>query len=118
VFAGDEELFAGLVPGVPLADEELAGVYGRGAISLDFSNGGLNNAPLDLSQAVDQISSISNNRGITTPIQFVGDHNQVSVNINIAVNIGTVSVLNPVGSTVNATAAVDFTGAIDFGLGQ
>jgi len=112
-FAGDEELFRGLIPGIPLGDEELARVSGRGAVTI---NSEVLNGEVDLSQTVDQLSNITSNSGITTPIQFVGDNNIVTVNVNINVQIGTVSVLNPVGSTVSASTAVDFTGAIDFGL--
>lgn len=114
--AGDEDLFTGLIPGVPLADEELHDFYGMGTTLL--INGELVNlsGAVDLSQDNNQVSSIVGNAGITTPIQFVGDDNQVTVNVILSVNIGTVTVTNPVGSSVSASAVVEFNGALDFGL--
>jgi hypothetical protein len=113
--ADDEELFRGLIPGVPLAEEELHEFYGRGNLSL---TGELINilGAIDLSQDVGQWLTMSGNSGITTPIQFVGDSNDVDVTVVLNVNIGTVTVSNPVGSSINANATVDFGGIIDFGL--
>ncbi len=118
--AGDEDVlaeFAGLMPGVPLQDEELAGFYGRGATGVTAVNdqGVLTLDLSDINSNQNLTTQFTN--GITTPIAFVGDNNQVSVSIVLNVQIGTVSVVDPVGSTVNASSAVNL-GAVEFGIGQ
>jgi hypothetical protein len=116
--AGDEELFHGLIPGVPLAEEELQEFYGTGA---DLTlTGELVNVfgEIDLSQDVAQWFTMTNNGGITTGIPVVGDNNDVDVTVILNVNIGTVSIIDPVGSSINASAVVDFGGVVDFGLNR
>jgi hypothetical protein len=113
--AGDEVSFRGLIPGVPVAAQELQQIYGKGALTLSgelIHIGGT----VDLSQNSAQWTDVGNNGGITTTIPFAGDNNQVNVYVTLSVNIGTVTVSSMPGSSVNASAAVQFGGAIDFGL--
>ena len=117
-WAGDEELFRGLIPGVPLEEPELHEIYGK-ALPLSISGELVHiNGSFDLSQHANQVTDVGGNSGLTTTIPFAGDNNQVNVHVTLSVNIGTVTVANPVGSSINASAAVQFGGAIDFGLGN
>ena len=120
--AEDSGLFLGLIPGVPVAEEELADLHGKGASftftlqdgSLISNDGSFGN--IDLTS--NQVGTTTGNSGITTPIQFVGDNNVVEVTVIIEVNIGTVSVTGNDGTVVTVNQAVDLTGALDFGVGR
>ncbi len=121
-FGEEPDLFQGLIPGVPVEEAELAEYYGKGASftftlqdgSLISNDGSLGN----FEQTSNQVGTTTANSGITTPIQFVGDNNVVNVIINLAVDIGTVSVTGNTGTAVTVNQAVDLTGALDFGIGR
>lgn len=115
---GDAELFAGLIVGEPIPDEELSEIHGRGGFSGTVVIDGGSFAELDNSDITsNQLANINNNSGITTPIQFVGDNNTVQVDIVLNIQLGTVQITNPVGSTITATPVVSI-GAFESGIGR
>lgn len=114
----EAELFAGLIVGEPLPDVELSEISGRGGFSGTVVIDGGSFAELDNSDITsNQLANISNNSGITTPIQFVGDNNTVQVDIVLNIQLGTVQITNPVGSTITATPVVSI-GAFETGIGR
>lgn len=122
-FGEQPDLFHGLIPGVPVEEADLAEYYGKGGASFTFTlqDGSLISADGSLGtfeQTSNQVGTTTANSGITTPIQFVGDNNVVNVIINLAVDIGTVSVTGNTGTAVTVNQAVDLTGALDFGIGR
>ena len=127
VFApGDQELlFADVIPGEPLTDEELGGYYGRG-VSVNFNLGDgtefvledyqFNNSAGTISTAdtstLTNDSTFSENRGIFQNTPVIGDGNQVTINVDITVNLNTVTVADSAGASILVNQTLDFSGAI------
>jgi hypothetical protein len=121
----DERLFAGLIPGEPLMEEELELFHGRGvSVNFNLADGTnfeledyqFNNSAGTISTAdntdIANSSEFSDNSGIFQNIPVIGDGNQVTINVAITVNMNTVSVLDSAGASVLVNQTLDFSGAI------
>ena len=122
---GDSQLFAGLIPGEVLSGEELGTYYGSG-VSVNFNiadgtefdlddlqfgnNGSTINSADNIS--LSNTSEFSENQGIFQNIPVSGDHNQVVVNVNITVNLNTVTIDDSAGASIIVNQTLDFNGAI------
>lgn len=117
--ANDLELFDGLIPGEPLNQEEMGEVFGRGSWNFQLVDGSL--VSLDgasVSQNQNQTSTVSQTSGITTSVPVIGDNNTVSLEVNVIVNLNTVTVLDSAGSSVNVNQSLDFGGGLIQALGR
>ena len=123
--AGDSQLFAGLIPGEPLSGEELDTYYGTGvAVSINLADGtaleleslqfGNNGSTINSADTVSlsNTSTFSDNQGIFQNIPVSGDNNQVVVNVNITVNLNTVTIDDSAGASIMVNQTLDFNGAI------
>ncbi len=122
---GDSQLFAGLIPGERLSGEELGTYYGTGvAVSINLADGtaleleslqfGNNGSTINSADTVSlsNTSTFSDNQGIFQNIPVSGDNNQVVVNVNITVNLNTVTVADSAGASIIVNQTLDFNGAI------
>ena len=121
----DSQLFAGLIPGERLSGEELGSYYGSG-VSVNFNIGedtefdlqdlqfGNNGSTINSADTVtlSNTSEFTNNTGIFQNIPVSGDHNQVVVNVNITVNLNTVTIDDSAGASIMVNQTLDFNGAI------
>lgn len=122
-WAGDEEYFVGLIPGVPVADAELADLYGTGGIEvnvtladgslLNLDELSLNNAPVDNSSQSNN-TSVFDNSGIAQVTPIAGDGNTVNNFVLIEVKINTVELSDISGSSLNLNQTLDFGGLVTF----
>ena len=122
---GEAYLFEGLIPGELLSNEELDEYYG-GEVSVNFNLGEETDFDLEDLQfgnngstinSADQVtlsntSTFEGNDGIFQNIPVSGDHNQVIVNVNITVNLNTVTVADSAGASIQVNQTLDFAGAI------
>jgi hypothetical protein len=123
--ATDVRLFEGLIPGDPLAQEELEEYYGRG-VTVNFNLGDgtaftledyqFNNSAGTISTAdttdITNDSVFSDNSGIFQNTPVIGDGNQVNINVSINVNLNTVTVAESSGASVLVNQTLDFGGTI------
>ena len=112
--ATDDE-FAGLMPGVELSDQELGSYFGGAILSFTVANGGManNTGSIDTSQLnTIGAGAFGNASGILTVNQFQGDYNNVSVSINLSVNINTVTISGATTAPVTVTNSLDFGGGV------
>lgn len=109
--AGDLELFEGLIPGTPLSDEEMAGIYGKGIeINVVVDPGALanltdlqiNDASVDNSTQTNN-NVITGNAGIPQISTIAGDGNSVLNYVSITVLINSVVVDGVSGSSLSIT---------------
>ena len=120
-WAGDEELFAGLIPGVPVADRELSEIYGRGGVEinvqladgsiLNLEDLAINNAPVDNSTATNN-THVTDNSGIAQITPIAGDFNTINNIVLIEVKINTVELNDVSGSSLTVTQNLDFNGLV------
>ena len=126
VYSADETmLFAGLIPGDPLTEEELEFYHGRGVSvnfnladgttfnleDLQFGNNGSTINSADSSTLTNE-SLLSDNAGIFQNIPVIGDGNQVVVNVAITVNMNTVEITDSAGASILVNQTLDFSGGI------
>ena len=105
-----EDPFAGRVPGVPVADEELEAYSGRGFQFSSFP-GGVNNGSVSGSVSSTVASdAFGNSQGIVNVTQFNGDYNTVSVSVNLSVNINTTTITNSSGLSVGVSNGFSLSG--------
>ena len=123
--ADDTMLFAGLIPGEALIDEELEFYHGRGVSvnfnladgtsfnleDLQFGNNGSTINSADSSTLTNE-SLLSDNAGIFQNIPVIGDGNQVVVNVAITVNMNTVEIIDSAGASILVNQTLDFSGGI------
>jgi len=114
-WAGDEQFFKGLIPGVPLTETEISQVYGKGAVvTFRLDNGSLLNVEgqIDASQTSNQVTDTTGNSGVTSVVPVVGDNNVVTINVSLDVRLNTVEVIDSQGSSINVNQSLDFGGVI------
>ena len=105
-----EDPFAGRVPGVRMADEDLEAYTGRGFEFNSFP-GGVNNGSLSGSVSSTVASdAFGNSQGIVNVTQFNGDYNTVSVSVNLSVNINTTTISNSSGLSVGVSNGFSLSG--------
>ena len=122
---GDSQLFAGLIPGERLSGEELDSYYGSGvSVNFNIADGtdfdlddlqfGNNGSTINSADTItlSNTSEFSDNQGIFQNIPVSGDHNQVVVNVNITVNLNTVTIDDSAGASIMVNQTLDFNGAI------
>lgn len=119
-FAGDADLFEGLVPGEPLHEAEMAAVFGRGVnLNFQLDDGSLVTMDgADLSQTSNQTTSVSANSGITSTVPVTGDFNTVNLIVNVSVNLNTVQIHDSPGANPIISQSLDFGGGVIQALGN
>ena len=117
-WAGDEALFEGLIPGQPLAEQELDHIYGKGVeLVFDFGGDGVVNVDgivdLNDSSTSNQTIDTSSTNGVTAVVPVIGDENAVTINVMVTVNINTVTITDAAGSEIGPiTQSFDFGGGV------
>ncbi len=110
--AGDEALFAGVIPGEVLSTEELDIFWGRG-VPVHFNLGEETTFTLDLDTVTLSNESVfSDNRGLFQTVSISGDQNNVSVEIYITVNLNTVTIADSERANILVNQRLGFDGAI------
>ncbi len=123
--ASNSQLFDGLIPGELLSGEEMGTYYGTG-VSVNFNIGeettfdlqdlqfGNNGSTINSADTItlSNTSEFTDNQGIFQNIPVSGDHNQVVVNVNITVNLNTVTINDSAGASIMVNQTLDFNGAI------
>jgi hypothetical protein len=119
VARADDEIFAGLMPGKVVPEEELGLYFGAAVVQFTASDGSVvtNSGTIDTSQ-LNSLGNYSATGGISTPIQFQGDHNSVNVTIHLEVNMNTVNVTESGGASVTVNQTLDFGGGVVGGFVQ
>jgi len=120
-WAGDEELFVGLIPGIPVADAELSEIYGTGGVEvnvqladgsiLNLEDLSINHAPVDNSTATNN-THLTDNFGIAQITPIAGNGNTVNNIVLIEVKINTVELHDVTGSSLTVTQNLDFDGLV------
>ena len=114
-WAGPEELFTGLIPGQVMTDDELGEHFGKGLeITVDgssiFGPNGSTISADELSTISDQ--AFSDSSGILQITQFHGDNNVVVMEVDLTINIGTVTLMDSNGNTITNMPTLDLSGQI------
>ncbi len=120
-WAEDDELFAGLIPGAPVSDEELGGLYGKAGVEvlvtladgslLNLSDLAINNAPVDNSSS-NTNTNVTGTSGIAQITPVTGDNNTVHNFVFIEIRMNTVEVNGLSGSSLTVNQQLDFGGVI------
>lgn len=115
----EEEAFEGLMPGKVVPEQELGLYFGAAVVEFTASDGSVvtNSGTIDTSQ-LNSLGNYSAMGGISTPIQFQGDHNSVNVTIHLEVNMNTVNVTESGGASVTVNQTLDFGGGVVGGFVQ
>jgi hypothetical protein len=111
----DAAVFEGLIPGEPLAEEELVEYYGKNIpVSINVGGDGVITFQGDISSSSTNHnnSSITGNEGIAQVVPVIGNHNDVDIGVSITVNINTVTVQDTTGSDVHVNQVLDFNGVL------
>ena len=112
----DSAVFAELIPGDEIPEEDLGRYFGAGVLEFTISGGSLidvNGTSFDVSQ----LNSIGAGAfaaasGITTITQFQGDNNNVNLTVMFDIRIGTIEIMDTIESTINVSNSVDFGGIV------
>lgn len=115
----DPDLFAGLMPGEAISDEELGLHFGAATINFTLEGGSVlsNGGSIDPS-LINSLGSGVFSGGINNVMQFQGDQNMVNTTINIEVNINSVKVIDSLGANVEVIQTLDFGGGVVGGFVQ
>ena len=109
----DFALFQGLIPGEPLAEEELALYFGKNIpISINVGGDGVITFQGDFNDNTENNNNltVTGNTGIAQVVPVIGNNNDVDINVSIVVNINTVTIQDSNGSDIAVTQVLDFNG--------
>jgi len=106
----DAGLFADLIPGEPLTDQELSHYYGKGVATINVGGDGVVNFSGDFTSNNNNNFNLTDISGIAQIVPVIGDNNIVNLGIEITINVNTVTIQDSNGSDIAVNQVLDFNG--------